>query len=82
MRIKAEQKYKYRLDFEKSLKLQEEEKVKREPELLRKLEEIMDRVKSSRNEQPIDNIEVWSMTNVTSKIDTPDFICKLCGNKV
>ena len=59
-----------------------DERRQREPELLRKLDEIIDRVKASRYEDTIDNSEVWTVTNALSKVDTPDLLCSYCGNNV
>ncbi len=53
--------------------------------MLRKLEEVRQRVVQSRYEAVVDNVEVWSVTAVKSELRSnrlEDFECDLCKNKV
>eukprot|EP01041_Mallomonas_annulata_P005903 gene5903-11915_t len=77
----VDEKAQKRLEYDKLVALHNEERQKREPELLSKFDAIIGRIKASREEKPVDNVEMWSKTsNVTAKLDMPDFVCSICGN--
>ena len=69
-----------RQEHEERLEEIEMERKKREPELLDKLDEVIERVKNSRHEKLADNEEVW-FTVTGSEIDRPKLICEICKNE-
>ena len=77
-----DEKSRIKIEYEKLLNQQERERARREPELIDKLDEIIGRILSSRNEAPIDGGDIWSISNATSKVDLVNFSCPSCGNKV
>lgn len=64
------------------LKSDEREKLfkEREPELLGKLEDVMQRIVESRSESVVDNVEVWSGAAKMER-QSVEFECDLCKNK-
>lgn len=72
-------------EYEKKKAEVERQKIEREPELLNKLDEIVERVVYSRSEKPADNEEAWAPGGgavggeKTSAL--AGLACDLCGNK-
>jgi DNA-directed RNA polymerase subunit M/transcription elongation factor TFIIS len=69
-----------RKEYEEKLAEIEFERKTREPELMDKLDEVIERVRNSRHEKLADNEEVWQ-TVTGSEIERPKFICGSCGNE-
>ena len=79
-----EDKAKKRLEYEKLSAKHFEERSRREGELLAKFDVVVDRVVASREEQPVDNEDMWAgaVNSAVSRVDLPSFVCSTCGNKV
>lgn len=69
-----------KIEYEKRAEEIELERKRREPELLDKLNEVIERVRNSRHEKLADNEEVW-FTATGSEIERPKLICEVCKNE-
>ena len=76
------EKYRKQRDYELKMRAYEDQHQKSEAELMSKLDEVIDRVRTAQHLKPIDNAEVWLSRASVGEVQAIQFRCQVCGNKV